>query len=321
MGIFKSSKTKTGPSFCIIETSIPASEENTLLGKIVADIQNPTYEYANYTPASYTEVLGNRTLEIKDMDVKYVYEQNKSSEVQAKLGSLLSGTSTASANNANNLTTCFVRTRTLQQQREVFQCLLDKNRDSIMKLLQDNGNTAYMIVGFKTAVDGAKSRLHTTQSHAAFHVQLPATEVAQAVTGAPPFLPGEFLNPQAGFSRQVGERIESSNTMQGEQIFAVQYRRLRARKPSADDHVTFGELERYKKEAAVFHDENDGPILLEEDDEDVDEENEIHADTEGDASNSDPDDASREVDDDEVDFGDHVESVGRTNGKQLIFIR
>jgi hypothetical protein len=256
-----------GPSFVLIETALPYEVSKDLLGSVVVDIRNPTHEYRPKSPSNLN--FEKYFLETEDTNVSSFLSANKGHRLEGTLGNLFNISFTGREKTEEFFEGLTVRTRTMSQHRDIQEALLSSgHRDDILTLLRNNGGKGYMVVGIKTAVGGKRTQKEETLHENKLTAQLSVDQL----TGIS--MPPGGIKPSVVVQGESGRQRQAASNMEGEQIFAVQYRTLRLRKPSArlDTPVAFGPVKRVKVEAGMFGNDGDRELVFEDSDEASDEE-------------------------------------------------
>ncbi|KAF9692790.1 hypothetical protein EKO04_008958 [Ascochyta lentis] len=199
------------------------------LGRLVLSAQYPEQDFYEGDPTSF------ETLTTTQNDFQQSLEHEKSSGFNAFLTTLLSGARSTQQHSRLELSSAVCVTRQMQNSSRYFDYLCQHSRptqrwlERAIRRRQD----IYLVTGLKTVTDAfvedEKGKGHSTQGR----IQAPVTMAATAAAGLPPSLEPGMLDVGAGAerSRKVTERV--GFVAPGEQIFAVQYRKVRYARFSA----------------------------------------------------------------------------------------
>lgn len=91
----------------------------------------------------------------------------------------------------------------------------------------------FLVVGFQSILCGARSATYAVQQEVAVEVELPASAIAEGVSHGGITLSAESIDPKVSYRSNRGESTLISSNMEGEQIFAVQYRLLEFKEKEA----------------------------------------------------------------------------------------
>lgn len=316
MGLFKKTKEDKGPavvpslpSYILTEARIPDEEGDLLLGRIVADFNNPSDEYKPYDPRPALK-SGPKFLEIVDTEFSSLFSSEKNSTAQAKVGVMLNIDFDKLATQESHLKSSFVRTRILPQHRDAFNALMREHKAEILQLLRDNGGKGYMVVGYKSCVNGQMGRSRDFANRTKVDVNLPTGAIVTAATHGMVNLGNQA---DLGFANDSSSKQGASMaaTMSGEQIFAVRCRLITIRKDKTDEG-DFGDIQRVRPEHGVFGEKEESEEFITEDDNSDDETFEVVEGEElllcGDAA--DESDPSKVIQSDVAEYGMTVEYDG-----------
>lgn len=195
-----------------------------LLGLVVADIVHPTQDYCPSASAAPLEAD-----DIVDTDVSTFLSAHASTTFASELRNMFSVSSESNALQQQNLSSKKILTRRLPQQQVAFQNLLAKHREEVMALLTRYRGRGYMIVAFKTCVDGEIESDLSRNKAIQGQGTLPVSSIANAASHGT-FVMDDTLNPSASARTASGVSWRSKAIAQGEQIFAIQYRLVKLKK-------------------------------------------------------------------------------------------
>ncbi|KAH7247464.1 uncharacterized protein BKA55DRAFT_571890 [Fusarium redolens] len=215
------------PSFVLLSTKLPADTlALKLLGRIVEDIRQPTN---GYRPENPRPLLAVEPIEATDTDATLYYHSVTDAHANAQLGRLLELSTITSTTDTAKLAGKKIITRILPQHRDAFDAIVRAHRDAVEKLLKFNDGVAYMIVGVKTIFDGSVEVEHARSRQADGRLELPVTRMAAAagMQGLSTGLNlGKAVDPSIEAGRAATREWMARNEIVGEQVFAVQYRRV-----------------------------------------------------------------------------------------------
>lgn len=213
-----------GPSFVLLSQKLPAETlAPKLIGRIVESVRQPTNGYRPEDPRS---LLGHTPIEVTDTNASVYRTSIRDSTVRTQLGEVLGFSAQDMETGGARLEGKKIITRFLPQHRDAWDGIYAAHKGDIDSLLKLCGGTAYMIVGFKTVVDGT-IKVERGQSHGLEgHAELPlGAAVTSATYGAVNL--GSWANPGVGAGKVVSADWVARNEIEGEQIFAIQYRVVR----------------------------------------------------------------------------------------------
>jgi hypothetical protein len=235
--------------------------------------RNPTHEYR---PKSSNNIgFEKYSLDIRDTDVSSLLSTNKGHRLEGKLGEFFQLSSSRKEENEESFEGSFIRTRILTQQRDMKEFLLrSKHREDILRLLRINDGKGYMVVEIRSAVSGKRSQKVELSRENRLAAQLPVHKMTGTALPSGGSSPGAMIQNESGRQRQV------KSSMEGEQIFAIQYRTLELRKLSVrpESSVEYGAVTKVKIGAGMFGNEDDRKMVFKDSDEDSDEEEPVEED-------------------------------------------
>jgi hypothetical protein len=244
------------PSFILLEVPLPAKEcGDKLLGRVVTDMRNPTNDYKPENPSEY---LTSYSLEVWDADWKTFSEHNKKKDVTLAVGKTLGLSGSKSSNATDKRTGDFVRTRRLTQHKDTKKALMvSEHADDVMELLEGNDNVGYLVVGYKSILDGSHSMEYSQQKALNIKGSIPVSEAVQGTTQGAVNLPTNAVNPK-------GE-MEASDSSKNQTL--VQYRPITLTSSwfSSGKEAKIGPVARVKFPAAVYGDNDDEAEITEDD--------------------------------------------------------
>jgi len=269
------------PTWALLPPSklLPGAIALELLGRVVADIENPTDHYAPQN-IEYFDRLLPKTLEAEQTSVDAVLRGATSSHVQIRLTQLFNSVFGIEQSQERRLTTQLVITRFLRDHPIVFKTLNsnDEYRREILDMMALNPydkKTAYMVVGVKTCLDMKVSDVQKVNSRRGVGVELPV-DAALALTGIPLPLTGASLDIRAEAEHLKHKDLLSSFTTVGERIFAIQYRQIKRHRDwlkwTAPSALKYGDLEPVSNDVGFFGEEGEDDDDDDDDDDNVDNE-------------------------------------------------
>jgi hypothetical protein len=246
--------TDSRPSFILLESPLPAEKcGDKLLGRVVTDMKNPTHDYKPETPSEY---LKSYCLEIVDADWNSFAERNSAVRGALAFGKIVGLSGNASSNEADERKGAFVRTRTLTQHTDTKKTLMaSEHAEDVLTLLEENESIGYLAVGYKSILNGSHEMTFRRNTTFTIRAALPVAEATQGVTEGVIRLPADAIDPSANLEVVNSSINRSAASAVGEQIFAVQYRRLELTSTwygRKKKEAEIGPVERVKFPAAVF---------------------------------------------------------------------
>ena len=215
----------------LLGSDLPAGTEvNNILGAITADFEHPTHAYC---PKDVRPVLKAfpESIEVEDSTVQEVLDRQDGEEIRAMLANLLRARLKKNDSDTRRLETRTIITRTLKQQRDIFNAIKEQHRSQIMELIRQNtrkdefGEVAFMIVGVKTAFDTDLSKVKSLERQIGGSGTITVSEALALVDITPP--PGVDLTLK--LERGALRDVLRSCTADDERIFAVKYRQIRSK--------------------------------------------------------------------------------------------
>jgi hypothetical protein len=167
-------------------------------------------------------------------DFSHILDRTTGSRLHAFLSSAINSTYSSKNVSGTDISSALCVTRQLRNSEDIFQeiCKLPTARRWLERALRRR-QQVYLVVGIKTLTDARikqeKSRARETEAA----VQVPTTLAAAAGGVVLPF--GDALDVGVGLSRQKQNDETTSFVAPGEQIFAVQYRKIQVARFSARD--------------------------------------------------------------------------------------
>lgn len=155
----------------------------------------------------------------------HILDRTTGSRLHAFLSTAINSTFSNRNVSGIDISSALCVTRQLRNSEEIFQkiCTLSSARRWLERVLRRR-QQAYLVVGIKTLTDAHVKQGKSRALEAEASVEIP-TALAAAAGGV--VLPlGDFLDVGAGMSRQKQNDEKMSFVAPGEQIFAVQYRKI-----------------------------------------------------------------------------------------------
>ena len=243
-----------------------------LLGRVVANYSSPLDDYCPSDPRPALGALARKT-ETIDTNFSSLLSVERNKTVAAKIGHILNIDIEKQENEKSNVISKIVRTRRLEQHFVCFQALLKKHEKEVVDLTRRAGGVAYMVVGFKSCLDGFMgkgrevARNHTAEVTAP--VGLLSTAASHGVVNI-----GDTFDSTVGHASQASQTASTQATMVGERIFAVRYRVLTLRKNAIRfQEKDFGHVLRAEPQHGVYGagDDDAEELVLGDDVSDIDE--------------------------------------------------
>ncbi|KAH7240342.1 uncharacterized protein BKA55DRAFT_118915 [Fusarium redolens] len=260
----------TKPTFALIDR-LPASHHaSVFLGRIVGDIFHPLHDYCPEDPRT---ALQHLPVEVADTSVSTILAASHSTAVRAVLDRIFRLTNSKSSSTGKQIVSDRVITYTLPQHRKSFAAIVGAHHGKILELLENNGGKGYMVVGLKTCQDAEIEVTRDQDRKSDVEMSVPAGQIASiASQGA--VNPASVPNPTVGRSSEVSANWGTKFTAKGEQIFALQYRKITlkkhffSKKPST---AGLGQIKILDWGEGVYGESDEGREVVYSDDEDEDE--------------------------------------------------
>ncbi|KAK8200564.1 uncharacterized protein BKA78DRAFT_25865 [Phyllosticta capitalensis] len=191
------------------------------LGRLVINTHWPNQDFFQADEGLALDDVQTQRLE----NFSYSVESKDSSKFNGMLSSLLSGARDSGDGSSISLSSSVCITRQLQNSGQLFEriCASRKTRAWLESAIRRR-KSVYLVTAFKTVADAEISKGKSRTSSLEGQVKLPATLAATA-NGIP--LPDGILDVGAGASTTKERSEQSSFLAKGEQVFAVQYRKVR----------------------------------------------------------------------------------------------
>ncbi|KAI1413913.1 hypothetical protein F5Y13DRAFT_198321 [Hypoxylon sp. FL1857] len=199
------------------------------ISKETASLQSSNPDDTSFTPDIATQ---------KFQDVSEILEHAQGTRLELNLLNILSfATSKPPQNTSTNFTkisstTCIVRK--LRNTGEYFAaaCQQPLVRDWLQRKSRRYRNNIYMVCGFRTLADAKIEQASKREAGLDISVNVPATLIAGAA-GVPLLAPTMDLDLGGSLATESNSNEKVKYTAAGEQVFTVQYRRVRVSRFSA----------------------------------------------------------------------------------------
>ncbi|KAH7141566.1 hypothetical protein B0J13DRAFT_60334 [Dactylonectria estremocensis] len=274
------------PTFVLLSDPLPGSgPHSNILGRFVADPGNPADEYAPEDPELTTTLLqedGNCLLETVRTTAQPFMSAAREDSARAALRSFFSFGAGVSQRRTWRIDTTRVVTRRLANHRRVF-ALLVRNRDlraELMDLLAENSGTVYMAIATRSCIDASVEVMDAAQSDVGVMASVPVGAAVAAGVG----VHAAAIDPSVEASTNRLADWGNSHIIEGECIFQVEYRIIKAKRPGLFGlggrslELQFGQIAKTKWGSGTFNNGVDlevhdlgGGVLEEDVDWDVDE--------------------------------------------------
>ncbi|KAM6485748.1 hypothetical protein HDV62DRAFT_259572 [Trichoderma sp. SZMC 28011] len=191
------------------------------LGRLVLDIRFPDQDFFEPEDALITENTITQKLE----NIHYSNKREKATGVNSTLSNILFGNHDFGNGSDIDLSSSICMTHQLQNSGQFFEwlCTLKKARSWLERAIRRRNNV-YLITGIKTIANASIDLAQRERKGSAGNVRAP-TGLAANIASMP--LPDKALDLSFGWKRSVESSEKASFTAPGEQVFAVQYRKVR----------------------------------------------------------------------------------------------
>jgi hypothetical protein len=242
--------------FAPTELELPAQLSHKLLGSIIADIENPSHEYC---PEDVKSILDGlvEAVEVQDSNVETELSSAENAGARARLQTIFRIEADRSNSSDTTLKSETVITRTLQQQRKVFNAIIATYKDTVLKLLKDNSGRGYMVVGIKTCVDAEISTNNGMRRFLEGSLGIP---ISTTLLHGTDIVLGGTANPDIGGMSEKIRKALTTRVATGERIYSIQYRQIwrkRERLLSPLHVAEYGKLFPVDPRRAAFSSEED----------------------------------------------------------------
>ena len=193
-------------------------------GNLVLDVRHPEQEF--FTPEA--EYITDKDIVTQHLEnFTYVVDQTKGSGLHAYLTTFFSTSSSSQHTSNINISSASCITRRLKNPGTIFEQMCGSNRTRAwLERAMRRNKPVYMVSGIQSLVDTQVNESDERVLQNKASAKMPAT-LASAISPGAAIPGGEILDFGVGVSRngRSNERIKFSAP--GEQIFAVQYRKIR----------------------------------------------------------------------------------------------
>lgn len=194
------------------------------LGRLVVDIRFPNQDFfqSKEVPVTSEDITTQQLNEFT-----YSLERTETSGFHILLSTLLSGNRGSENSSDFDVSSSICTTRQLQDSDRFFEkiCALRTTRAWLERIIRRRKD-AYLITGIKTIIDAQVGTGKKTGTSYEGDVQVP-TSLAATAAGIPLPIPDGLLDVGTGAKRSAGISEKTSFVVPGEQVFAVQFRKLR----------------------------------------------------------------------------------------------
>lgn len=193
------------------------------VGRWAPNVSYPHHGY--YDPLSDIQPLVHVT---PQKQFRHIYGQEKGGGMHLSGTVLAQGSHNQRENSRDELGTELSVIHQLDNPEAWFSSAIQRqeNRTWIESALKTYGKV-YMIIGYQIVQDAHVNGQNIHSRESSFTLQAPGTAAVAAATGIP--ILGDALDPSAGGDSVKRQKSEQSFTLPGEQVVAVQYRRIRFR--------------------------------------------------------------------------------------------
>jgi hypothetical protein len=201
------------------------------LGDLTLYLQDPAQDSYRPEPNLFTDgdIVTQRFI-----NFSHVLDQTTGSRLHAFLSSAINSAYSQKKVFGTDISSALCVTCQLRNSEDVFQhvCTLPSARRWLERALRRR-KPVYLVVGIKTLTDAHVRQGKSRATEAESVLQVPTTLAAAAGGVVLPL--GDFLDIGAGFSRQKQDDEKLGCVAPGEQIFAVQYRKIELARFSGRD--------------------------------------------------------------------------------------
>ena len=217
----------------------PASIAHMLLGRVVADFEQPTLQGVPKLSEDLLHIKNSnqhpKALEVIDEDGNIFLNAVKDKNVELELGRLLDLNSQDAEARAQKLESKKIITITLQQAWDIFDDIKKDHEADLVRLVKNTEEeVGFMIVGLKICIDADIAEVRAEWDKFKTAVNIPAGQVAAEAVGSAAGAPG-VGSAIASDGGNIGGRKSTTELQQfvatskilGKRIFAVQYLQVR----------------------------------------------------------------------------------------------
>lgn len=198
------------------------------LGRLVLSIKYPEQDFCDPDPeVNDVATAATSTTTTNVENFKHFASQTRDASFQAVLTSLVLGTAGVRADAQVEICAPACVTRALADSSRFFEglCEAPRVRNWLERALRRR-QSVFLVTGIKTVTDANVGVELTKGKEASGEVRLP---VDAAAAGVPAMLPGGLMDVGAGVSASRQAVEKTGFDAPGEQIFAVQYRKIKFR--------------------------------------------------------------------------------------------
>ena len=206
-------------SVLLPQTFLPL--ESVQLGRLVLNVQSPESDFRDLIPLNPHDVIVKPAAHFQGQE-----SSATATEFGSALCHLLSLTRSKQKGNTTRITSDRVTTYLLNNSGHWFrQAVQDKDTRKWIEDANRRGDDIYLVAGYHTLLDARVYETGAHQTTTVGNMALPIAEALTATTGMPvPF--GEVIDPSMTAGHQQQQAGQHSFTAPGEQVSAVQYRKV-----------------------------------------------------------------------------------------------
>ncbi|KAK0704480.1 hypothetical protein B0H67DRAFT_591498 [Lasiosphaeris hirsuta] len=214
--------------YLVLDDPLPSSEIPNILGILVRDVANPLDRSAPVVTEAIAARLKDFTLEpVVRVNATDVLQQAGSSSLVVALQKVFKLAASHEQQTQLDIKTARIRTVRLKGHDKAFEWMKKNCAAEIRDFLaQWKHHTLYMVVGFKTIVDANIRIAHAASRTVKVEGEVPVAQAAGMAAGVVPPVSGNTGNASVSATAGSCEEILYEATHEGEQIFAVQYRKI-----------------------------------------------------------------------------------------------
>ena len=213
------------PAFFLLKRRIPALDSGQLLGRIIQQYQDPSFDY---TPESPSESLTAATFQkyllgVQHDDTAHFKAQASQDEkLWTKIAGLLSFSATSADGGTTEIISPRITTRRLKLETDYFNALKanPEARRKILEMCPVGGKPVYLIVGTMSIQTATfkKTGTHRNNTDASSVLPVGAAATAAAASAGMPISPQAVPNPEIGVQRSNSSdwKMDFSATARGE---------------------------------------------------------------------------------------------------------
>lgn len=201
-------------------------------GNLVLDVRHPEQEF--FTPEAGC-ILDKDIVTQHLENFSYVMDQTKGSGLHAYLTTFFSTSSSSQRTSNINISSASCITRQLKNPGTIFEQMCGSNRTRAwLERAMRRNKPVYMVSGIQSLVDTQVNESDERVLQNKASAKMPAT-LASAISPGAAIPSGETLDFGVGMSRNDRSNERMKFSAPGEQIFAVQYRKIRFSRFSRND--------------------------------------------------------------------------------------